>query len=202
MLDIETLSTRDYAIIISLGIVYFNPNTRGTIMERFYVTIDPEEAEKIGQRLSAATVVWWMTPDKRDAWEAWTKIAHFSPALACQGLQEWFAVVDTVYDSATETARLAALATPEQPDPRIDERIVWGNGPEFDNKLVRQMYELVGVAPPFTFRGDRDFRTMKSLPNAKDCCPPDQGTAHNAIDDATYQALWLQNINIRHNLVF
>lgn len=187
MLDIETLGTRDYSAIIAIGAVYFDPNERGKIFERFYVTIDPEEAEKIGLRMNASTVTWWLHPKQRPAWDAWMQVAHFDPALACQGLQDWFQSID----------QINPVRDPAHPE---RDRLVWGNGPDFDNRLMRQMFEVLKRDLPWDYRGDRCFRTMKSMPLADEVRPSDTGLHHNAIDDAIYQARWLQNIVYQRGL--
>lgn len=194
MLDIETFGKRDFAMVIAVGAVLFEPNTRGQIDERFYVTIDPELSEAAGFRMDASTVTWWMKPENRPAYDAWTGIGHFSPADACQGFTDWLRSIDLAYEGEERVQEWDQIKADGGVDEAKARRIIWGNGPDFDNRLVRQMYEGCKIDLPWEFRGDRDFRTMKNAEGASTLRPPDQGTHHNAIDDALYQALWLQNI--------
>ena len=66
---------------------------------------------------------------------------------------------------------------------------VWGNGASFDNVLLSDAYDRAQLPRPWTYRNDRCYRTVKSLhpevPMARG------GTHHNALDDATAQALHL-----------
>lgn len=64
---------------------------------------------------------------------------------------------------------------------------VWGNGATFDNVILANAFKLCGINQPWKFYNDRCFRTLKNLyPGIM----PDEriGTAHNALDDAQYQA--------------
>lgn len=67
--------------------------------------------------------------------------------------------------------------------------IMWGNGAGFDNVLLRQAYHMTGRQPPWQWSNDRCYRTIKKR------CPSIEvervGTPHNALDDATTQALHL-----------
>ena len=66
---------------------------------------------------------------------------------------------------------------------------VWGNGASFDNVLLSDAYDRAQLQRPWTYRNDRCYRTIKSLhpkvPMVRG------GTHHNALDDATAQALHL-----------
>lgn len=72
---------------------------------------------------------------------------------------------------------------------------LWGNGATFDNVILKSAFATQGIDWPFGYSDDRCFRTLKSLaPSVK---PEFAGTAHNAVDDAVHQALWLQAI-VKH----
>ena len=59
---------------------------------------------------------------------------------------------------------------------------VWGNGASFDNAILSNAYRAIGVALPWN---DRCYRTAVALsPVRRD----QQGTFHNALDDAKSQA--------------
>ena len=64
---------------------------------------------------------------------------------------------------------------------------VWGNGATFDNVILSNAYRAAGLEQPWKFSADRCYRTLKNLmPDVKQ---GSVGTAHNALDDAKYQAL-------------
>jgi DNA polymerase III epsilon subunit-like protein len=57
MLDLETLSTKVDAAIVSIGACTFDGNS---IIDKFYANIDPVSCDTYGRHISASTVVWWM----------------------------------------------------------------------------------------------------------------------------------------------
>jgi len=63
---------------------------------------------------------------------------------------------------------------------------IWANSPSFDCEMLEHAYEQVGIQAPWDFYDERDFRTLTELgiePRTKH-----QGTEHDALDDARYQA--------------
>lgn len=61
---------------------------------------------------------------------------------------------------------------------------VWGNGASFDNAILAMAYRLCGLDLPWKFWDDRCYRTVAAhLPRRVQ-----QGTHHNALDDAISQA--------------
>lgn len=75
---------------------------------------------------------------------------------------------------------------------------IWGNGSDFDNVLLEEAYRAAGLGVPWKFTGNRCYRTIKNLfPKVQ---VPSVGTAHNALDDAIFQANHLIAISRRHCL--
>lgn len=70
---------------------------------------------------------------------------------------------------------------------------LWGNGATFDNVILDNAYRAIGVRPPWKYSKHRCFRTMKALFPLKDG-PIFEGTEHNALHDAVYQANYLIEI--------
>ena len=64
---------------------------------------------------------------------------------------------------------------------------LWGNGATFDNVLLSNAYRKTNLTQPWKYTHDRCYRTLKSL--RRDVKQASFGTAHNALDDAKYQAL-------------
>ena len=63
---------------------------------------------------------------------------------------------------------------------------IWGNGVGFDNVILKNAYDKFRVYEPWDYRSDRCYRTLTcSLPSLK---LEREGTHHNAVDDAEYQA--------------
>ena len=62
---------------------------------------------------------------------------------------------------------------------------LWGNGSNFDNRILREAYEVVGMRCPWHYRDDRDMRTFMDLHPGVDV--EREGTHHHALDDAKFQ---------------
>lgn len=67
----------------------------------------------------------------------------------------------------------------------LNEVRVWGNGASFDNAILSNAYRAVGVPLPWKFWNDRCYRTVAAGMLQK---RQQQGTHHNALDDAISQA--------------
>ena len=64
---------------------------------------------------------------------------------------------------------------------------LWGNGATFDNVILSNAYDATDLKQPWSYTKDRCYRTLKNLmPTVKQ---ENVGVAHNALDDARYQAL-------------
>ena len=63
---------------------------------------------------------------------------------------------------------------------------VWSNSPSFDCEHLEHAFDAVGLDVPWTFYEERDVRTLKELPIPVEI--EQDGTEHNALDDAVYQA--------------
>lgn len=76
---------------------------------------------------------------------------------------------------------------------------LWGNGATFDNVIVKNAYSACRLKSPVPYWADRCYRTMKNI--YKDVAADSTtGTAHNALDDAVYQAIHLMKICREKNL--
>jgi DNA polymerase III epsilon subunit-like protein len=64
---------------------------------------------------------------------------------------------------------------------------VWANSPAFDCAILRSAYDAVGLETPWEYYHERDYRTIRET---VDMWPDKEqgGIAHNALDDARYQA--------------
>lgn len=198
MLDLETFGTNPFSMIISIGAVYFDPTKQGpeAIKSQFYVTIDPIASAKAGFLTDMSTICWWLDPQRNAIYKDWMGDAHFEPADALNGFSQWLAMLFDVtadfnaLDDVDLTDSPATLQTAEH-------IAMWGNGPAFDNEILRNAYHRMSMPVPWKHFGDRCFRTMKNLPGAKLLAPPHEGPQHNALVDARQQALWLCNIHTR-----
>jgi exodeoxyribonuclease VIII len=168
MLDIETMGTGSYAAMVSLGAVRFDPNGKSVdVTDSFYTAITLKSSMKVGLRTDADTIEWWLDPKRVDAREAFLSVNKVDLDEALLGFSAWYGDDDTVP--------------------------VWGNGATFDNVILSNAYQAVGIDRPWGYKADRCFRTIKSIvqPPVK---APKYGVSHQALHDAIAQALWLQKI--------
>lgn len=75
---------------------------------------------------------------------------------------------------------------------------IWGNGAGFDNVILTNAFKRFGVEQPWNYGLNRCFRTLKgSYPKIE---LADEGVAHNALDDAVYQAKYLIKLVEKYKL--
>lgn len=63
---------------------------------------------------------------------------------------------------------------------------IWAYSPAFDCAILEAAYDAAGMSSPWTYKDQRDCRTLSALPIAVDV--EQEGTEHDALDDAKYQA--------------
>ena len=82
MVDLESLSTRPDAVLLTFGAVRFRPTDNDVgkdpfEMEHFYRRIDPESCTKLGLQIDEPTMEWWAKQDDEVKEEA------FAPEDRC-----------------------------------------------------------------------------------------------------------------------
>jgi hypothetical protein len=173
MLDLETISNGPNAAIISIGAVMFDPST-GNLGAEFYTTINIEDAMKYGQA-DGSTIAWWMRQSD-EARAVFNDGDSTTLEMALIEFSEWISQIDS-FKSIN----------------------VWGNGCSFDNVILSNAYNKVGMKQPWPFWGDRDVRTIVDLGRKIKGIDPKKnmqldGVAHNALDDAKFQAKYVSEI--------
>lgn len=173
MLDLETMGTQPGALLLSIGAVRFNPNDTSYVLDReaqfqkFHVGIEPTSAEAYGLTVEVNTALWWMHDDQQAARASLAALEQTDLATALEGFAQW--------------AQLEPFDA------------IWGNSASFDCGLLSAAYAKVGMERPWKFWQERCYRTLKGLaPEVK--VPELEGVPHNALYDATRQALHLQAI--------
>jgi DNA polymerase III epsilon subunit-like protein len=163
MVDLETLGKRAGSIIVAIGAVRFDKHG---VTDQFYTVIDVEDAEKHGFTLDASTFLWWMKQNEQ------ARKALYSPRKAPLPVAE---ALTAFTDFLGKNA------------------IVWGNGANFDNKLLEAAYYLMDMEQPWPFWNDRCFRTVRS--NYPGVARHEPMVAHHALFDAEAQAEHLIEIH-------
>lgn len=161
MIDIETMGTKPYSVILSIGAVKFDRYT-GEIGDEFYRVIDVKSSKKAGLIFDFDTVMWWANQpeDVRNS--------------ILEGKNSLFLVLADLMMFIGNSA-----AT------------VWSNSPSFDLCLIRNACERVDIDPIWQFWQERDVRTISALaPDIRKTLPR-EGNAHNALDDCKSQISYL-----------
>ncbi|HAN3963419.1 TPA: 3'-5' exoribonuclease domain-containing protein [Escherichia coli] len=169
MIDLETMGKNPDAPIISIGAIFFDPQT-GDMGPEFSKTIDLETA---GGVIDRNTIKWWLKQSREAQSAIMTDEIPLDDALL--QLREF------IDENSGEFFVQ-----------------VWGNGANFDNTILRRSYERQGIPCPWRYYNDRDVRTIVELGKAIDfdarTAIPFEGERHNALDDARYQAKYVSAI--------
>ncbi|MBN6130741.1 exonuclease [Escherichia coli] len=169
MIDLETMGKNPDAPIISIGAIFFDPQT-GDMGPEFSKTIDLETA---GGVIDRDTIKWWLKQSREAQSAIMTDEIPLDDALL--QLREF------IDENSGEFFVQ-----------------VWGNGANFDNVILRRSYERQGIPCPWRYCNDRDVRTIVELGKAIDfdarTAIPFEGVRHNALDDARYQAKYVSAI--------
>jgi hypothetical protein len=169
MIDIETLSTEDDALVISIGAVAFDVSAA-----QFWVVAEGlwrvRFTDRNLGRIDAKTVLWWMS-QSAEAQKELTEVEGRIPLKqALSELRNFCANADGV----------------------------WSNGPMLDERILRCAERAVGHDPAglFSYKKSRCCRTIYDIGRRlgiqlKD---PEGVVAHNPLHDARRQASHMQQI--------
>ncbi|EPR1321973.1 3'-5' exoribonuclease domain-containing protein, partial [Escherichia coli] len=169
MIDLKTMGKNPDAPIISIGAIFFDPQT-GDMGPEFSKTIDLDTA---GGVIDRDVIKWWLKQSREAQSAIMTDEIPLDDALL--QLREF------IDENSGEFFVQ-----------------VWGNGANFDNTILRRSYERQGIPCPWRYYNDRDVRTIVELGKAIDfdarTAIPFEGERHNALDDARYQAKYVSAI--------
>jgi len=164
MIDLETLGTSPDAPILSIGAVYFDPDT-GKMGSEFHVKLDFEEA-CTDRAIDPATVKWWFG----------------------QSDEARAALTDTQVGYGKYDALQFLSSFLENPSVKV-----WGNGATFDISMLEDLFRQLRIKIPWKFYNVRDVRTVVAMAEGiidrSDI--PFIGIKHDALADAVHQAVYV-----------
>jgi len=172
--DLETLGTREDAVILTLALVKLNADEQDSYDtledpdRYFYAVLDAQEQIDVWRRsVTFDTFKWWTQQDREP-----------TQAAFLTGRQP-------VEKTLREMVKWIGKGT-----------VLWGNGENFDNIILESLLQDCGIQSPWAFWEHRDLRTMQDMNyrmtgEKKPNIP--KGVAHHALDDAKYEALCLQH---------
>lgn len=169
MLDIETMSTRFNASIVSIGAVKFDIDTF-EVVDRFIVNVSLKNCVDLGLHIDQETVKWW-NKQNPEAVKAFLK-DPIPLKDALERFSEWYG---------------------SDPD------MVWCNGANFDFPIMTNAYELFELKPPWKYWHICDCRTVINMAGLTKQYLDEQreifGTLyHSAIDDCEFQVNMLKKL--------
>lgn len=170
--DLETgsVAVSKQPVVVSIGIAAYDlmDDTRDVCPNNtFYGILKWEDQHKKGADLSDDVLDWW-DKQPREALEIWN------------------------HKDAEDVIVVLTRLTQFIKDKNIT--CMYGNGSNFDNPILRGLYDMYGMQFPIHFRKDFCMRTLKKVAKAKGFIKPTwlgrRLIKHNALDDAIYEA-WL-----------
>lgn len=173
MIDLETLSTRWDATILSIGYQFFTPSKdlygpAGEILVEFKNNVQDRHVLK-------STETWW-SEQGEDA----QRVLHSDGRLSLADALELLTKEIVEHSNAQKVQ-------------------VWGNGSVFDITILDHAFRTVlGRGAPWQFRFVRDVRTIVEVGRMFSFDPkktiPFTGVKHNAADDAKHEASYVTEI--------
>ncbi len=166
MMDLETLATDNDAMIISIGAVFFDEQL-GLGREFYSVVNQHLQVEKWGRHRDPRTEKWW------------SEQSEAAKIVLTESLPEAYApLLDQALMKFTEYLGGSPVE-------------MWGIGADFDCVILGNAYQACTLARPWSYSKNRCFRTLKNLGinlGAGEGTDRNNFLAHNALEDAKYQA--------------
>lgn len=169
-LDLETLSTRPDAVILSLGAIKFNPYSLEPHYEELEMRLDVDEQLSMGRHVMDSTMEWWgsQSPEVQEA---------------AFGDENRISVADFM-------RRLNKFVN------RADE--IWCQGPVFDIGILENLYRQMETPSPWQYWSIRDSRTLFKVFGERRNMS--RTNAHNAVADCIAQSRGIQEIIRQYNI--
>lgn len=169
MIDLETLGTQPGSVILSIGAVLFDPTkpVNECLGDEFYVVVNKASSIDCAMSVSADTLDWWtkQSPEARQV------------------------LTDAEAGGEMLDAALKALAKFIPAGAKV-----WSNGANFDQPLLDVAYDRVCEPLPWKYWNSRCYRTIVALHPGEKALRPATVCAHNALEDAKWQAKHMVNI--------
>lgn len=186
ILDIETLSTKPNAVVLSLACVPFQFEVTRSfdeyIKRGFYVKLEVESQFKVGRRAQKETVDWWLMQSAEAR------------------------LVTKPSDEDVDTRAALAMFSDyvkhiRENDGFDNDCFVWSRGSNFDFPIMESLHDSYQLHPPYSTLSIRDLRTMFDVltGGTRGQYNPRRGTPrnfleHNALHDVCMDAIRCNDI--------
>lgn len=135
MVDLETLSTSSNCVILTLGAVKFNPNTKDEPHSPLYLRVTIEDQTDIGREISDYTMEFWAKQSAEAQEEAFGDEGRISLEEMIDQFHKW----------------------------AWGSKCIWSNGAIFDINILEGVYAQFNRTPAWSYWAVRDVRTMFDL---------------------------------------
>lgn len=171
MVDLETLAAdaAPNCVVLSIGAVLFDPyeevSPEDLHAEGLHIYLEPQLQIDTGCQVDWSTVLWWHNQ------EAMARTTMFNDRLQRISTPTGLEMLNKYIASKGQCLH------------------TWGNGPSFDCAILHNLYKKFGVPDPFKYYQQQCVRTIGKIAGLKRVT---WGTAHDALDDAVSQAVYVQ----------
>lgn len=170
-IDLETLGVQPGSVITQIGLCAFDQRPGNTAKSCTNIRVNPQSMIDMGFTLDWSTIAWWLKQEELPRYAlAEQKGDDIKHALCRVG--DWFMDHGLKYRSMN----------------------VWGHGCGFDCTQLEIAFQKCGLPVPWDFRKVRDLRTLADLAPATRVERPTPAMAHDAMEDASAQAEWIQQL--------
>lgn len=170
MIDIETLSTKPDAVVLSVGAVAFNMQNEQIIINDS--NLDLTDQFRLGRRVDADTLHWWMRQDD---------LAR-TLAFGEEGREPVHR--NTLFEMVLRDTGCGPEAFSKM-------RYIWANSPSFDLVILNDLFGKEGCF--WNYRQERDVRTICDGLDYKPEMHAQDGVAHTPVWDCMYQIKKVRN---------
>lgn len=166
MIDLETLSTKYNAGILSIGAVKFDYQG---VNSEFYVNVKLRSSKQFNLDISPDTMNWWA--------QQYEDNPEILQEMFKNGKDLEYALGDFVDWYGPDSMN------------------TWGNGSDFDLVILTNAFNVFGMKTPWTYGHINCYRTLKGLIDKdRQLLPPKNKMHHNALADAKWQAEHMINM--------
>lgn len=176
VLDLETLGLSEDAAILQIGcaIPKFDHYKIPNLTPHFTATVKYETAINSEFAKDSSTLDWW------------EKQSLLARKVVFSG-QDSYEDVLHQFEFWIQTIKLQGLTVR-----------MWGNGPEFDNRLLDYTLRAYNVRGLWDFRDNHSIRTLKTLFPITIVEDPVHELKHTALGDALYEARLMHEIKMHY----
>jgi len=167
MIDLETLSTKPNALILTIGAIKFNRNDKIkdiNKLETFYVRINQDSCKKLDMDIDENTVKWWNQQTNEAKYEVFDNKDRID-----------------IKDALIKFSSFLKSHS-----------YIWANSPSFDCVILENAFNQCNLEIPWKFWNIRDCRTIYDVGNINLKRISKDTISHNALNDCYNQIIGIQ----------